>query len=378
MTEPLSSRAAPSLPVTGGWQAAFVDALPDALLAFDMDSGRVVSANPAATRLFGYDAAALPGMHFSSLLPPLTSNPNTPIGRRFPLTGTVAEAEVFCTAGGEEFPCDMLITSVGDGSSQLAVVHLRDVRAREAERTARLEAERKSFENARAESVIRAVDQYMSHVSHELKTPLAVILSSSSMLERYYLRLSDSKREEHFARIQSQVRYLTEFLDNLRFLSHLDSGQVPVRRDECDVAELLQEIVNGYAGHVQAPLFDVQTGGAVGRLYMDGGLWRRIIMHLVSNAVKYGPRGGTVHVSITRRDDGMLETRIGDHGPGLSAEYRAVAFEVFQRGPNTHDTPGGGLGLAIAARCAALQGGTISYNSAPDTGTVFTVLLPVE
>jgi signal transduction histidine kinase len=266
---------------------------------------------------------------------------------------------------------------VREGDRELAVLHLRDVRAREAARRAYLDAEHEAAEAEKAGSVIQAVDQYMSHVSHELKTPLAVILSSSSMLERYYLRLSDTKREEHFSRIQAQVRYLTEFLDNLRFLSHLESGQIAVRRDEFDAAELLQEMVNSYAGHQQEPLFDVQTSGAVGKLYIDGALWRRIMLHLLSNAVKYGPRGGTVHISVARRD-AMLEARISDHGPGLPAELRPVTFDVFQRGSNSYETQGGGLGLAITARCVSLLGGTISYETATDAGTTFTVLVPVE
>jgi PAS domain S-box-containing protein len=374
MTDLRPPDAAPN----NGWHAAFVDALPDAVLVFRTDSGRIVTANPAAARMFGYDPRALPGMHFSGLLPPLTSNPNTSIARRFPLGGHLAEAEIFCNADGDELLCDTLVVPMRAGADELVALHLRDVRTREDSRAARSEEQHAAAEAAYDDGVARALDRYMSHVSHELKTPLAVILSSSSMLERYYLRLSDAKREEHFARIQAQVRYLTEYLDNLRFLNHLDSGQVQVRRDDCDAAELLQEIVGAYAGHPQGPLFDVQTGGSVSRLSIDGGLWRRIVSHLVSNAVKYGPRGGTVRVSVTNRDDGLLETRVTDRGSGLPAEFRTVAFEAFRRGPNSAETQGGGLGLAIAGRCAALHGGSLAFEAAPDIGTTFTLLLPLD
>jgi hypothetical protein len=217
----------------------------------------------------------------------------------------------------------------------------------------------------------------MSHFSHELKTPLAVILSSSSMLERYYLRLSEHKRDEHFTRIQAQVRYLTELLDNLRFLSHLDSGQVTPRRDDYDAIELLQETINSYAGHTQHPLFDVHTDGVVSRVKMDGPLWRRAVSHLISNAVKYGPHGGTVHISLSRRGN-TLETRVSDHGPGLPPELETAGFELFRRGHNAGDTQGGGLGLTIAARCISLLEGRMTYETAPNAGAAFTVVIPAD
>jgi PAS domain S-box-containing protein len=378
MTKPSFQRAASTSNAAGGWHAAFVDALPDAVIALDAADGRIITANPAALRLFNTRFDVLCGQHFSSLLPSHSANTMTPVNRRFRLTGELAETETFVDADGTELLCDAVAMPVRDGDTDLVVLHLRDVREREARRRALIEAERAAAETEATVTFSRTVDQYMGHFSHEMKTPLAVILSSSSMLERYYIRLSDHKREEHFSRIQAQVRYLTELLDNLRFLSHLDSRQVVPRRDDCDVVELLEEMINAYAGHPQQPLFDVQADGTVNHLNMDGPLWRRIVSHLISNAVKYGPHGGTVHVSVNKRHDGALETRVSDHGPGLPAEFETGGFELFRRGRNVGDTQGGGLGLTIAARCVALLGGHMTYETAPNAGAAFTVIIPVE
>src|SRR5690606_24921979 len=118
-------------------------------------------------------------------------------------------AEVFVDTDGAQILCDVVAIPVRDGDADLVVLHLRDVREREARRRALAEAEHSAAEAEAKASFSRIVDQYMSHFSHEMKTPLAVILSSSSMLDRYYTRLSEHRREEHFTRIQSQVRYLT-------------------------------------------------------------------------------------------------------------------------------------------------------------------------
>jgi PAS domain S-box-containing protein len=378
MTNSSFHRAASPGNAAGNWHTAFIDALPDAVIALDAADGRIITVNSAALRLFNTRFDAICGQHFSRLLPAHSVTSATPVDRRFRLTGELAETETFVDADGQELVCDAVAIPVRDGDTDLVVLHLRDVREREARRRAVIDAERAAAEAETAATLGRSVDRYMSHFSHELKTPLAVILSSSSMLERYYLRLSEAKRDEHFTRIQSQVRYLTELLDNLRFLSQLDSGQVTPRRDDYDALELLEETINSYAGHVQQPLFDVRSDGPVSRLHMDGPLWRRIVAHLISNAVKYGPHGGTVHISLSKRGDGTLETRVTDHGPGLPPDLESGAFELFRRGHNAGDTQGGGLGLTIAARCVSLLGGSMTYESAAHSGAAFTVVVPAE
>lgn len=377
MSKSSFQRAVSSSNAAGAWHTAFIDALPDAVIALDANDGRIVTVNSAALRLFNVRFDAICGQHFSHLLPSHSSNGMTPVERRFRVTGELAETETFVDSEGQDILCDVVATPVHDGDSDLVVLHLRDVREREARRRALIAAERADAQAEATATVSRTVERYMSHFSHELKTPLAVILSSSSMLERYYLRLSDSKREEHFTRIQAQVRYLTELLDNLRFLSHLDSGQVTPRRDDYDAIELLQETINSYAGHTQHPLFDVQTDGVVSRVKFDGPLWRRAVSHLISNAVKYGPHGGTVHISVSRRD-GTLETRVSDHGPGLPPELESAGFELFRRGHNAGDTQGGGLGLTITARCVSLLEGRMTYETAPNAGAAFTVVIPAD
>ena len=377
MTKSSLPRVTSSSNAAGTWHAAFVDALPDAVIVIHAADGRVVTANTAALRLFNARFDAICGHHFSRLLPAYSTNETTPVEHRFRLTGELAETENFVDAEGQNILCDVVAVAVHDGDSELVVLHLRDVREREARRRALVAAERADAETEATISVSQKVERYMSHFSHELKTPLAVILSSSSMLERYYTRLSEPRRAEHFTRIQEQVRYLTELLDNLRFLSYLDSGQVALRRDDYDVIELLQETINSYAGHGQQPLFDVHTEGVISPLNMDGLLWRRIISNLISNAVKYGPHGGTVHISLSKRGE-MLETRVSDHGPGLPPELETAGFELFRRGHNAGDTQGGGLGLTIAARCVALLNGRMTYETAPNAGAAFTVVVPAE
>ncbi|MBK8137801.1 MAG: PAS domain-containing sensor histidine kinase [Chloroflexi bacterium] len=363
----------PSTDSAAAWLGAYFNATPDVLLVLDVRTGIIRGANPAASRLLGYAPDSLPGMHFSALLPPNTASANTPLGRRFPLGGEVSESQLFHTAGGAEVPCDVQMTALAE--SEQAVLHLRDVSPREAMRHARSEADRAAMTTAKTDDVIRGIEQYMSHVSHELRTPMAVILSSSSMLERYYARLDEAKRAEHFSRIQAQIRYLTEFLDNLRYLSRLNAGQVRAQPDPTDITTAIHDLLAEFASDPQHPHFGLTLEGGTAAVKIDPTLWRRALQPVIQNAVRYGPFGATVEVTVIRRYD-SLEVTVTDHGPGLPAEYLPAVFEVFRRGENAREINGGGLGLAIASRCAALMGGTLTFETQAGAGTSFTLSVP--
>lgn len=361
--------------MTQDWEAHYLKNMRDSVLALDVMTGRLTGFNPATVALFGYDETELTGMHFSALLPPLTANEKTPVGRRFPLSATALESQIFRHASGSEIICDVMVTAVRT-TPELAVLHLREVGGRVEAQKALSDKERATQDASNTESIVRAVEQYMSHVSHELRTPLAVILSSSSMLERYYSRLTEAKREEHFQRIQTQVKYLTEFLDNLRLLSRLDANAIAVRLENVDIPASLQEIVNEFGPHPLAPRFDVYIADDVAALDIDGVLWRRALHALIQNAVKYGPVGEIITVSIAARD-GHLDAHINDKGTGLPMDYIPHAFEVFRRGENSADILGAGLGLAIASRCAALLKGEITYIYDQTIGATFTLSVPL-
>lgn len=369
MPKSRSQRATSASSTAGSWHTAFFDALPDAILVCDASNGRIVAANPAALRLFNSPSDALIGQHFSHLIPIDTVDESTPLARCFPLTGQLAEAQTWVASDGTPLLCDVVGMTIPDGDRSLAALHLRDLRARQT----RLSALSDALEAGIAERVNRTVDHYMSYFSHELKTPLAVILSSSSMLESYYARLSEHKRAEHFTRIQLQVRYLTDLLDNLRFLCLLDSGQVSTQREHYHAGTHLQEIIHSYGGHAQRPQFEVAADERAQTLYMDGRLWRRIVCQLISNAVKYGSYGGTIQIMVKKRPDGMLETQVRDYGPGLPPGFEIRDFNLSQ-----NDRPEGGLGLMIASRCALLAGGQLSYEANGDAGTTFTVVIPAD
>src|SRR5690606_11107118 len=112
------------------------------VIAIDAEDGRVVTANPAALQLFNTRFDALCGQHFSLLLPPHSVSDKTPVERRFRLTGELAETETFVDAEGGDILCDVVAIPVRDGDAQLVLLHLRDVREREARRRALIEAER--------------------------------------------------------------------------------------------------------------------------------------------------------------------------------------------------------------------------------------------
>ncbi|GIK30010.1 MAG: PAS domain S-box protein [Chloroflexi bacterium] len=380
MTQPPSSRpkAVSTSTAVPTWLTAYIEAALDGIIVLDASTGKVTDANPAALTLLGHESATLRAAHFSELLPWGTANPRTQISRRFRLDGQVAEAQVFRRADDSPVECDVTATSVSISGRELVVLHLRDASGRVDAQREQIEHERNQMLTELDETIAKRTEEFVGHVSHELRTPLAVILSSSSMLERYYLRLNETKRDEHFRRIHTQVHYLTEFIDKLRLLSRLDASLIPVRRELIDAREVVQELISEFANSPRLPHFHLSYNEGVDRVTFDATLWRRALSQLIDNAVKYGPIGGAVTIQLRRRIDGLLEATITDHGPGLPDDYLSVAFKPFKRGNNSRETQGAGIGLVIARRCAQMLNGTVTFDQDPVRGTVFTLLVPVD
>lgn len=218
--------------------------------------------------------------------------------------------------------------------------------------------------------------RFVSMTSHEFRTPLSVIMSSSEMLDAYGDRWPIEKKTEHFARIRTSALGMTRMLEDILLIGRSDSGMLKFEPHEVELAPLCERIQVAVADSSGARQ-RIHTRGLDddATVVADPALLGHILENLLGNALKYST--GPVQF-VVERAQGALRLRVTDEGIGISDEDQARLFETFQRGANVGSIPGTGLGLAIVKRAVDLHGGSVSVESAVGVGTTFSVTLPVQ
>lgn len=230
-----------------------------------------------------------------------------------------------------------------------------------------------------AEAASHAKSQFLAVASHDLRQPIQALSLFVATLQAMAKRAELTGAEVgHIAgRLQLALNGLGRLLNGLFDLSRLDSGTVTVAKRPVDVASLLAEAGNAFAGPAQAKGLDF-------RVVMPHGLWvdtdplvlARVLSNLVANAVRYTAQG-RILIGCRRRA-GQVEIQVLDTGIGIADEERARIFGEFYQVPNVaRDREHGlGLGLAIVSRSVQLLGGQIQVRSTPGKGSMFSVMLP--
>jgi signal transduction histidine kinase len=272
---------------------------------------------------------------------------------------------------GLTFDADVTLSPVisAPGLITSVVCSVRDITMRK-----RLETElRESLQKERELNELKS--RFIARASHEFRTPLAVILTSSDLLKTYGARMSDEQREEKLSRLQKEVRNIAVMLDDLLTISkgeelkEFDPELIDLQACAREVAHEIQEGVG------MQHRIEVECQGNCTSVYADRKLLQRIIINLLSNAVKYSPIGSTIEVTTTC-DKSRIVLEVEDHGIGIPQEDQYRLFEAFHRAKNVDHISGTGLGLAIVKQAVELHGGTVTVNSQLGKGTVFTVVLP--
>jgi signal transduction histidine kinase len=228
--------------------------------------------------------------------------------------------------------------------------------------------------------------RFITTASHEFRTPLGIISSSTGLLEDYDHKLDRPKKLKHWQRIQSAVKHMTTLLEDILLIYQTDAGKLDCNRSEFDLISFCRELVeeleisSNAKGRFNLIIAhsDVNISLADGcSVWMDSKLVRQILTNLLSNAIKYTLGDDRVQFDIICTQE-TVTFQIADRGIGISAEDRIRLFESFHRGTNVNNIPGTGLGLSIVKRCVDLHGGTIDLTSEVDVGTTFIVNLPLN
>lgn len=215
---------------------------------------------------------------------------------------------------------------------------------------------------------------FISNVSHELKTPVAVIQNYASILQSN--SLTEAERHEYAQRIDIASTRLSELTTNILQISRLENQKIA---NNCRVYNLSEQLCSCIIGFEQ--ILDEKNIELVTdlnqsiQIYSDEGLLDVVWNNLLSNALKFTEVGGTVRISITGKED-VISVVISDTGCGIDEKAIPHIFDKFYQEDTSHATRGNGLGLAMVKRVVELLHGTISVESKPGKGSTFTVSLP--
>ncbi len=215
----------------------------------------------------------------------------------------------------------------------------------------------------------------LASISHDLRTPLAVIAGASSALNDPNLRLDDAARAELARSIDGKAREMSELISNLLDLMRFEAGEVRLRRDWQTVDDLVGSAIARLAGRFTGRSLEVRVPAELPPVHVDALMITQVLVNLLENAVKHTPSSTGIGISAELEVDAVRVT-IEDDGPGLPAGDPEALFAKFKRGRDEGNAGGAGLGLAICRAIVDAHGGRIKAMSRPGGGARFTFTLP--
>ncbi|MBA3690586.1 MAG: PAS domain S-box protein [Actinobacteria bacterium] len=356
-------------------KSAILQSALDGVVVMD-GRGVVEEFSPAAQLTFGYSREEAVGRDLAALIiparlrhrdgvAPYLAGEAPALGRRIEMTAMRSD--------GTEFPVELAISKVDLPGADLFTGYIRDITERkraEADVQNALESERE------AASRLRMLDEmkntFLQAVSHDLRTPLAVVLGIALTLDREDLTLPPHEARDLRRRLATNARKLERMLSNLLDLERLKRGVVEASPELTDVGQLIRRTV------AEADFLserDVRLHAEPVLAAIDPAKVERIVENLLVNAAKHTPDRSVIWVRLVP-EEGGIQILVEDDGPGVPQEARTQIFEAFRQGPGEHPSPGAGIGLSLVARFAQLHGGEAWVQDREGGGASFRVRLP--
>ena len=215
----------------------------------------------------------------------------------------------------------------------------------------------------------------LASISHDLRTPLAVIAGAGSTLAERGPHLDEATRLTLARSVEAKAREMSGLVSNVLDLMRLESGTLVLRRDWEMVDDLVGAALTSLAGRLAEHPVDVQLSASLPPVHVDATLVVQLFVNLLDNAAKYTPAGTRIHISATAEQQAVRVT-VDDEGPGLPPGEPERLFDKFQRGTGEGAIVGVGLGLAICRAIVRAHGGEIEARGRPGGGARFELTLP--
>lgn len=348
------------------------EALPDGVMLVNGETLAVEDCNEAGARMFGWTRETITGLTMPQVEATLDADEVRALHAHVRAEGRSDFETRMRRTDGETFPAAVTVLALegGDGVRFLGV--LRDISDHHAQRAA-IEQARRSAEAASA-----AKSQFLAMMSHEVRTPLNGVLGMAEALDR---RLVDPEALRMVSVIRDSGEALLTVLNDILDLSKIEAGRLVLEAAPFDPVEAARRVAalhRPLAEEKGLTLRLATSPDAAARREGDAHRFMQILHNLVSNAVKFTPRGG-VAVTISVDGDRALRLVVEDTGVGMSPAETAQAFDPFSQADSstTRRFGGTGLGMSIVRRLGRLMGGDATLASTPGVGTVVTVVLPL-
>ncbi len=236
------------------------------------------------------------------------------------------------------------------------------------------------YSNVRRElHLSRLKSDFVANVSHELKTPLALIRLFAETLELGRVP-NDDRKKQYYQVINKESQRLTQLINNILDFSRIEAGKKGYRFAKTDVGRVVAEVVEAYRFPIeqQGFRFDVKLADELPEIEVDKEALSQALLNLVNNAIKYSRDEKWIGIE-ARQDGERVLISVADRGIGVARPEQEKIFDKFYRAEDSlvHETKGSGLGLSLVRHIIDAHGGAVRVESAPGKGSTFTLDLPV-
>ncbi len=347
---------------------ALLTSIGDGMIATNKD-GEILVMNPQAGKMLGRESEDSVGKFFTDVVP-LEQNEKEvmiPLDER-PVLQTllrgsrVTTVSYYFRAGGEKFP--VAVTSAPimlDGRIIGAIVVFRDI--------------------TKEKEIDKSKTEFVSLASHQLRTPLSAIRWYSEMLDSEKLGALNASQKDYLSEIYNSNRRMIDLVNALLNVSRIDMGTFAIEPVPTDIKEIAESVLKELFVKIQESNLHVESFYEKGlpKVDVDPKLMRIIIQNLLSNAMKYTPKGGSVAISITKDGANML-VKVSDTGVGIPVAVQDKIFTKLFRADNARviESEGTGLGLYIIKSIVERGGGRTWFVSEENKGTAFFVEIPLS
>jgi two-component system, OmpR family, phosphate regulon sensor histidine kinase PhoR len=341
---------------------AIIYGIRDAVIVID-EYDKLLMANEAAGRLFGFDFRNAQHQPLSELIGSDRAEFAELLSHSAKSKNQATRRELGFCEEGEQRTFDCIVSCVYDQSRQVCgvVAVLHDI--------------------TREKQIQQMKNDFVSHVSHELKTPLASITAYSEMLADGEAG-DEETRKEFYSVIQNQAQRLNRLIEDILNTSRIESGLVKVNKDLVSLTMLIEEQLQMIKSYAEEKNIEVvaQTPIVFDRVYVDRDMMSQVIVNLLSNAVKYTPSGGSVRIETTVDEAAsVVRVTVTDTGVGIPEDEVARVFDKFYRvGANKKQATGTGLGLTLVKQIIEqVHEGHVFVTSQVGVGSTFGFELPL-
>ncbi len=353
------------------------------IYVFESKTLNFLNANIGAQKNIGYTIEELKKMTFLDIKP---DNEVQDFKRHIdlllkPHVEKVEYETIHQRKDGTTYPVDVHLQLSELGEKSVVVAIISDI------------TDRKNYTNKLERTVAERTDQllialnkqkelnelktkFLALVSHEFKTPLSGILTSTMLLKKYTKEKDQKKREKHLATISEKVHYLNSILTDFLTIENLETGSFNYNFNQFKLSKVIDEVVYN-ANMIMTPAQHIKYPDHIDHinLYQDEKIVELVLSNVLNNAIKYSPKNSTVELYVTE-DGESVTIEVKDKGIGIPKHDQVKIFERYFRAENVLNIKGTGIGLNIVKTHLANLGGTISFKSEENQGSTFTICLP--